>query len=234
MSTRASLWFDPVRVLLPPSAGKAEPPAFRAERGWAGPVDLDALAFAERLTKPRERLLRALRLTEAPAAPAADVYTGVLFGQLQLASLDPAAWDRVLIASALFGAVAPGDRICAYRLDMGSKVPRLRESLAAFWRPALTRALPDEPGLLLDLRSGSYAAAWRPRRATVLGVRGFTEGSGGERTVITHMAKRVRGDVARIVLSASVPPETPEDVAALAGAAGLRVELTDSTLDVIE
>jgi hypothetical protein len=46
------------------------------------------------------------------------------------------------------------------------------------------------------------------------------------------MAKRVRGDVARIALSAE--PETPQDVADLATAAGLRVELTGSTLDVIE
>ena len=190
-------------------------------------MDLDTLAHADRLTKPRDRLLRALRLTGAPAAPAAEVYTGVLYGQLGLADLPH---DRVLIASALFGVVRPSDRICAYALDMGSKVPRLRESLTAFWRPFLARALPDEPGLLLDLRSGSYAAAWRPERATVLGVRAFTE----DGKAITHMVKRARGDVARIVLAAPVAPETPEDVADLARAAGLRVELTAATLDVID
>jgi cytoplasmic iron level regulating protein YaaA (DUF328/UPF0246 family) len=209
-------------VLLPPSAGKAEP---------AGPpVDLASLVYADTLTAKRERLLRALKLTEAPAAPAAEVYTGVLYGQLRLGDLR-SAWDRVLIASAVYGVVRPGDRIAAYRADMGTNVPRLRESLAAYWRPALTRALPDD-GLILDLRSGSYAAAWKPRRATVLGVRGFTEQPDGTRKAITHMAKRVRGDVARIALQAD--PETPQDIADLATAAGLRVELTDSTLDVIE
>jgi cytoplasmic iron level regulating protein YaaA (DUF328/UPF0246 family) len=210
-------------VLLPPSAGKADPPP-------GPPTDLSALVHADTLTAKRERLLRALRLADAPAAPAAEVYTGVLYGQLRLGELE-AAWDRVLIASAVYGVVRPGDRIAAYKADMGTKVPRMRESLAAYWRPALTRALPDE-GLILDLRSGSYAAAWKPRRATVLGVRGFTERPDGSRAAITHMAKRVRGDVARIVLGAD--PTTPRDVADLAAAAGLRVELTASTLDVIE
>jgi cytoplasmic iron level regulating protein YaaA (DUF328/UPF0246 family) len=210
-------------VLLPPSAGKADPPPGPA-------VDLATLVYADALTAKRERLLRALKLTEAPAAPAAAVYTGVLYGQLRLAELE-ATWDRVLIASAVYGVVRPGDRIAAYKADMGSRVPRLRESLATYWRPALAKALPDE-GLILDLRSGSYAAAWRPQRATVLGVRGFTEQPDGSRTAITHMAKRVRGDVARIALAAD--PRTPQDVADLATAAGLRVELTGATLDVIE
>lgn len=208
-----------MRVLLPPSAGKTVPAG--------APVDLGALAFADRLTKPRDRLLRALRLTGAPAGPAAAVYTGVLYGQLRLDDLRD-AWDRVLIASALFGVVAPADPICAYALDMGSKVPRLRESLTTYWRPFLARALPDEPGLLLDLRSGSYAAAWRPRHATVLGVRAFT----ADGRAITHMVKAARGQVARIALQSD--PQTPEDLATHAERAGLRVALTPTTLDVIE
>ena len=103
----------------------------------------------------------------------------------------------MLIASAVFGVIRPGERICAYKADMGTKVPRMRESLAAFWRKPLAKALPAGE-FVLDLRSGSYAAAWRPGRS--LGVRGFTEAPDGSRKVITHMAKRVRGDVARLVL----------------------------------
>jgi cytoplasmic iron level regulating protein YaaA (DUF328/UPF0246 family) len=87
---------------------------------------------------------------------------------------------------------------------------------------------------VLDLRSGSYAAAWQPRRATRLAVRGFTERPDGTRTVITHMAKRVRGDVARLVLAADTHVQTPAEVAEIARAGGLRVELADGTLDVIE
>lgn len=241
-------------VLLPPSEGKTPPPA-------GAPVDLGALAFPE-LTAPRERVLDALvavsgrpartalgalglsagqagelarnaALRSAPAAPAGEVYTGVLYERLGLPSLPAAARRRVLIASALWGVVGADDRIPAYRLSMGARLPRLG-NLAALWRPALAAALPDDGRLVLDLRSGAYAAAWKPRESQLLAVRGFTEAPDGSRKVISHMAKRVRGDVARLVLRARSVPRTPADVAAIAAAGGLRVELTPRTLDVIE
>jgi hypothetical protein len=108
--------------------------------------------------------------------------------------------------------------------------------LPALWRPALRDALPDD-GLVIDLRSGTYASAWAPRDAQVVSVRGFTE-VGGTRKVISHMVKATRGDVARLVLSAKTRPKRPEDVAELVAADGRRVELTETkggwTLDVIE
>jgi cytoplasmic iron level regulating protein YaaA (DUF328/UPF0246 family) len=211
-----------VLVLLPPSQGKASP-----DRGRR--VGFSTLVYT-RLREPRERLVDAVDpgLRLAPAIPAAELYTGVLFAALGLEDLP---WDRVLIASALWGVIRPGDRIPAYRLDMSAK-PAGIGGLAAFWRDPLRAALPDR-GLVLDLRSGSYAAAWRPRRATHLAVRGFTEAPDGTRTVITHMAKRVRGEVARSVILAG-GAERPEEVAEIAAASGLRVELSDGVLDVIE
>ena len=182
------------------------------------------------MREPRKRLIDAVDpgLLTAPAIPAAELYTGVLFAALGLADIP---WDGVLISSALWGVVRPGDRIPGYRLDMNAKPPGIG-GLAAYWREPLRAALPDR-GLVLDLRSGSYAAAWRPRRATHLAVRGFTEAPDGTRTVITHMAKRVRGEVARLVLQ-SGGAERPEEVAEIATAGGMRVELSDGLLDVIE
>jgi hypothetical protein len=213
---------SPVLVLLPPSQGKASP-----DRGRR--VGLSTLVYS-RLREPRQRLIDALDpgVRTAPAIPAAELYTGVLFAALGLADLP---WDGVLIASALWGVVRPGDRIPAYRLEMSAKLPGIG-GLAAYWREPLRAALPDR-GLVLDLRSGSYAAAWQPRRATHVAVRGLTESPDGTRTVITHMAKRVRGEVARLVLQAG-GAERPEEVAEIAAAGGLRVELTAGRLDVIE
>jgi uncharacterized protein len=211
-----------VLVLLPPSEGKAEP-------RHGPPVDLGALVYPQ-LTPQRERLLRKFKgLADAPAAPAAEVYTGVLYQHLGLADLPG---DRVLIASALWGVVRPGDRIPHYKLPMNAKVPRVA-SLPALWRGPLAKVLPDAPGLVLDLRSGPYAAVWAPRRATLLGVRGFTEAPDGSRKVISHWAKAVRGDVARAVLLAGTEPRTPDDVLELVTAAGMRAELSDGALDVI-
>jgi uncharacterized protein len=209
-----------VLVLLPPSEGKTAP-----EEGPA--LDLSQLVFRE-LDAKRERLLDALerlagrprstalralgisaaqaaeierdaRLRQAPAAPAHRVYTGVLYEHLRLSDLDGAGRSRVLIASALWGMVRADDPIPAYRL-------------------------PDQ-GLVVDLRSGTYATAWTPRSATVATVRGFVERD-GRRTVVSHSVKATRGDVARILLSLPTPPSTPDEVADAVARAGHRVELT--------
>jgi len=248
-----------VLVILPPSEGKAVP-------AGGAPVDLAALTHPE-LTPHRERLLTAVEklgrgsrktglarlgigpglaaelernatLRSAPAAPAAEIYVGVLFQRLELASLpDDAqarARDRLIIASALWGVVRLEDRIPAYRLSMGAKLPRVG-CLAAWWRPALTAALPPD-GLVVDLRSQSYAAAWRPEEGTVVEVRALVEAA-GKRTVISHMAKATRGDVARLLVAAPHTPTDPEGVASLAEAGGLRVELAHAKgawqLDVV-
>jgi len=225
-----------VLILLPPSEGKSAP-------SEGAPLALEALAFGgltktrsrlldvlSRLTFPRalhyldvgpgltEEAMRNLTLRDAPAAPAREVYTGVLYEHLGLGSLPG---ERVLIASALWGFVRPSDRIPAYRLSMGARLPRIA-SLPALWRDPLRRAVPDS-GLIVDMRSGSYAAAWKPKRATLVGVRAFVNG-----TTVSHMVKATRGDVARILLSSGESPETPDDVASLVRQAGLSVELSGS------
>jgi cytoplasmic iron level regulating protein YaaA (DUF328/UPF0246 family) len=224
-------------ILLPPSEGKTAPAA-------GDPVDLGSLAFPA-LNRTRERLLdvlarltfpralkyldigagleaearRNLTLRSEPAAPASTVYTGVLYEHL-----GPFEADNVLIASALWGFVRAGDRIPAYRLSIGATLPRI-PNLAALWRDPLRKAMPDE-GLIVDLRSGGYVNAWRPKHATVVGVRAFHQGK-----TVSHMVKATRGDVARILLGHS--PETPGEVAEIVRAAGLTVELNGSNLDVI-
>lgn len=214
-------------VLLPPSEGKTAPEA-------GEPVDLGSLAFAAELREQRELLLDALEpgLGKAPTAPAAEVYTGVLFKRLELPKLPAKARRRVLIASALWGVVRPDDRIPHYKLPPKEKLDGIGP-LAKFWRPALAEALPDEEGeLIVDMRSGAYSTMWKPKRATLLAVRAFTE-SGGERKAISHMAKAVRGDVALALLRAKKTPVDPQDAAALAEAAGFTVELNDGNLDVV-
>lgn len=214
-------------VLLPPSEGKTAPEA-------GEPVDLGSLAFAAELRKQREQVLDALdpELRTAPAAPAAEVYTGVLFKRLELAELPVKARRQVLIASALWGVVRPDDRIPYYKLPPKEKLGGIGP-LAKFWHQALAEALPDEAGeLIVDMRSGAYSAMWRPKQATLLPVRAFTE-SDGERKAVSHMAKAVRGDVARALLRAKKAPSDPKSAAAVAEAAGFTVESSDGNLDVI-
>ena len=246
-------------ILLAPSEGKTAPAS-------GPPLDLAALTHADELTATRERVLKALvrlsagrsrkraldalglaktqagelernaALLDAPTAPAAEVYTGVLYQHLALASLGKRARSRaadsVLVASALFGVVGLEDPIPAYRLSMGARIPALRKGLPALWRPALAKALPDEAGeLVLDLRSGSYAAAWTPKHATVVSIRAVTP----QGKVISHMAKATRGRVARAVLEARSLPREPEAVAALAGPGATVTESGGTwTVEVVE
>jgi len=241
-----------VLVVLPPSEGKTAP-------SGGLPFGASSLVYADELGPTRERVLTALQrvcrgpkgkalaalglspglagelernrgLRDAPAAPAASVYTGVLYQHLALETLTARARERaasrVLVASALWGVVRLEDRIPAYRLSMGATLPALRATLAATWKPVLARALPDE-GLVVDLRSGGYAAAWAPREATVVAVRAFTEAPGGVRKPVSHMAKATRGDVARLVVAARSDPRDPAALAALVERSGRVVELRE-------
>jgi cytoplasmic iron level regulating protein YaaA (DUF328/UPF0246 family) len=214
-------------VLLPPSEGKAHPESDEK-------LALDSLVFAEELGERREQLLDAFDpgLREAPAAPAAEVYTGVLFGRLELPKLGRRVRRRVLIASALWGFVRPDDRIPFYKFPPKTKLEGIGAP-AAYWRPALSEAMPDREGeLIVDMRSGAYASFWKPKRARLLAVRAFTE-QDGERKAVSHMAKAVRGDVARVLLQAKKAPEDPGEAARIAESAGFTVELNDGNLDVI-
>jgi cytoplasmic iron level regulating protein YaaA (DUF328/UPF0246 family) len=230
-----------VLILLPPSEGKTAPSARRA------PVDLAALPFDDALGALRRRLVEAVdpALATAPAAPAGEVYTGVLYGLLDPATLPRAARARarrsLLIASGLWGLVGLADRIPAYKLPIDAKVPAAGSTLAAVWRPAVAEALAayDAPRqLVIDCRSGGYAAVWRPSAAPRVEVRAFRVHADGRRQVITHMAKASRGLVARALLLAPRAARRPADVAAAAAGAGLDVELAGQrggwTLDVLE
>jgi cytoplasmic iron level regulating protein YaaA (DUF328/UPF0246 family) len=241
-------------VLLPPSEGKTAPPE-------GEPVDLDSLAFATELGERRVALLAALErlvevptsravkqlaisrgqagevvvdaeLRDAPAAAAGEIYSGVLYDRLRLQELPSKARRRVLIASALWGVVRPEDRIPYYRFSAKARLQGIGPP-TTYWRDALVEALPDKPGeLIVDMRSAAYASAWKPKRATLLAVRAFSE-SGGKRKPVSHMAKAVRGDVARALLLAKKAPSNPEAAASIAAAAGFTTELTPGTLDVI-
>lgn len=241
-------------ILLPPSEGKFAP-------SEGAPVDLDSLAFAVELGERRQRLLDALErlgtvataralkqldiskgqvgeiavdaaLRIAPTAPAAEIYTGVLYDHLRLSELPARARRQVLIASALWGVVRPEDRIPYYRFSAKARLARIG-ALSTYWREPLAAVMPDEPGdLVIDMRSAAYAAAWKPRRSTLLAVRAFSE-SGGVRKPVSHMAKAVRGEVARALLLAKRAPTTAEEAVAIAGEAGFEVELSGANLDVI-
>lgn len=158
-------------------------------------------------------------LAHAPTLPVARLYRGVLYDALDHAGLDTAARRRasrsVVVVSALWGALRLGDRVPAYRLSMAVNLPGLGP-LAAVWRAPLARALPAaaSQALVVDLRSATYQAAWTPTGALAertVAVRVLAEHE-GRRTVVSHLAKQTRGQVAHHLLATGARPRTPRQL----------------------
>ncbi|MGW6919466.1 peroxide stress protein YaaA [Kitasatospora sp. NPDC054939] len=243
-------------VLLPPSEGKAASgdgvpvelgtlslPALGPARAAVLDTlvalcrgDEDTAAEVLGLTPGlRGEIARNAGLRTAGALPAGQVYTGVLFDNLGLATLDEPATARaeqaLLVFSGLWGAVRITDRIPPYRCSMGVKLPGLG-ALGAYWRAATAAALPEvADGLVLDLRSSAYAAAWKPagevaaRTATVRVLQEREVGGVLKRTVVSHFNKATKGRLVRDLLVAGAEPKTPGELVDALADLGHRVEV---------
>jgi cytoplasmic iron level regulating protein YaaA (DUF328/UPF0246 family) len=221
-----------VLILLPPSEGKAVAP----RRGR--PVDLTRLTLPA-LTCVREKILDALSdlcadtdparvravlglgptrnddiranttLRTTAALPAANLYMGVLYDALGLATLDPAARRlanrSLLVFSGLWGVLRLTDRVPPYKCPVGSSLPGVG-GLASFWRPSLAEAL-SHSGLVVDLRSGAYAAMWPVPAGRSVSVRVLHE-KDGRRAVVSHFNKATKGRLVRDLLSAGLAPRS--------------------------
>jgi uncharacterized protein len=238
-----------VLILLPPSEGKAEPRRGKRLDLSSGPLARarrDVLDALVRLCRgPEDVAVRTLglsagqvdevrrnaRLPQLPTAPAERVYTGVLYEALGLTTLDGRAHRRALarvaIVSSLYGLVRPGERIAPYRLAGGVTLPGLG-GVAAHWRAHLDPVVGDLAGrgLVVDLRSSTYAAFWRPRpelAGRVVTVRVLHE-VGERRQVVSHFNKATKGRLVRALLEDGRDPRTPEALARLLAELGWRVE----------
>jgi cytoplasmic iron level regulating protein YaaA (DUF328/UPF0246 family) len=236
-----------VLILLPPSETKRE-------GGDGPPLDVAALSFPE-LTASRRRALTALRalsrnlaaatgmlrlgpssaseaarnrvVTTSPTMAAIDRYDGVLFDEMDAASL-PAqarrfAGRHLAIGSALFGVTGALDPIPAYRLSHDSRLPGT--TLGAIWRPHLGAAIAARTGLILDLRSEGYAALGAaPDRENSVYVRVVSEGADGRKRALNHFNKKGKGAFTRRLLLAGIVHPDLASLLEWAAAEGIRLE----------
>ncbi len=168
-------------------------------------------------------IARNAALPEAPAAPAAEVYTGVLYEALGPAGLSGAArvWldERAVVFSGLWGVLRLADRVPAYRCAVGVSLPQIG-GLTAYWKkalvPALDRAAGDGP--VLDLRSGAYAAMWTPagplagRTAAVRVLHERVVDGVARRSVVSHFNKATKGRLVRALAEAGAAPGSVDDL----------------------
>nr|WP_202550057.1 peroxide stress protein YaaA [Streptomyces sp. SID8352] len=156
-------------------------------------------------------------LRTAGARPAGEIYTGVLYDALGLATLEPAAKRRaarsLLVFSGLWGAVRVSDRIPSYRCSMGVRLPALG-ALGAFWRAPMAAVLPEAAGdgLVLDLRSAAYSAAWKPKGAVAARTATVRVLHAPTGKVVSHFNKATKGRIVRSLLTTGTAPGTPEEL----------------------
>jgi uncharacterized protein len=172
-----------------------------------------------------DEIARNAALWTPPTLAAVDRYTGVLYDALDVGTLTRAqrarAAGRLAVGSALFGLVRAEDRIPAYRLSAGSALPGL-PTLRALWRPTLSPVLAAVDDLVVDLRSGSYAALAPVPGAVTVQV--LSERTDGTRAVVSHFNKAHKGRLARLLATTRAEPDSPGEVRALLRRAGLHVE----------
>ena len=239
-------------VLLPPSEGKAAggegPPLDLGALSHPRLTPVRALLVeaVEQLARTRpEQLRTALGLSPgqsallagnaalrtSPTRPALARYTGIVYDNLGYASMGGATRRRanhcLAVASALFGLLRPADLVPAYRLSGGTTLPGLG-TLPPLWRPGLEAELAGVRGLVIDLRSGAYAALARAPGAVQVRV---LRDRDGRRTVVSHDNKWTKGLLARALCEHGA--RTVADVAEVGRTLCDAVEVDGRRLDLV-
>jgi hypothetical protein len=200
---------DRMRILLPPSEGKASGGRGRplSARTMTGPLDearltvlkavsawsaADPANAAHGLALPvgsaAHDLAANVGVLDGRTMPALDRFQGVVYEGLAVATMTGderrAALRNLLIASGGFGLLAADEPVPEHRVPMAGVVPGVG-GLAAYWRERLADVLPTltRRHLVVDLRSSDYLGAppvTAAVRPRVLAVRVVTERAGAD------------------------------------------------------
>jgi len=138
---------------------------------------------------------------------------------------------RIAIVSALFGLLRPTDRIPAYRLSGGSRLPGVGP-LPAYWREAVSAEVAAHRGLVVDMLPTPYAGfvSLPPGAVTV---KVWQAGPAGQRTAASHFNKATKGHLARALVENAGRPRNAGDLLAAARDAGFDAALDGHRLDVM-
>ncbi len=142
------------------------------------------------------------------ARQAALAFDGDVYGGLQARDLSPddLAWaqQHVAILSGLYGVLRPLDRMQPYRLEMKTRLPNERGgNLYQFWGQRIARYLNrcqagEEAPVVVNLASQEYfkAVDRKVLQARIVDCV-FEESRNGKHQIISFLAKRARGLMAR-------------------------------------
>ena len=149
---------------------------------------------------------------QAAARPAVLAFDGAVYGGLNARALAPGdlewAQQHLCLLSGLYGVLRPLDRMQPYRLEMGTRLATGRgDNLYQFWGSRISdylnqRLAGDAQPLVVNLASVEYARAVdrKALRSPVVDCVFEERRAGGEYKVISFMAKRARGLMARFAI----------------------------------
>ena len=188
-------------ILLPPSEKKKA--ATSQEK-----FELSSIVFAVELSNSRSQTTS--KHDSSQTSTAIEIYDGVLFQGLNWKTLTAAeekrANTKVLIVSALFGLVRPLDKIFSYKEKIDNKL----------WREAVAQVSAKYSNeLIIDCRSSTYKGVWTINPQNTVEVRVFKV-NGAERSMITHMSKKYRGELTGHLLKQTTDPTSPAEVQRIA------------------
>jgi len=150
------------------------------------------------------------------AQAAGDMFDGDVYQTLEMSTLGDdtraAAAQRLRILSGLYGLLTPTDDVCAYRLEMGRKLPgHAAGTLYKFWGRKIADALVADASrlktnIILNLASEEYSKSVDKAALSDLQFISprFEEDRAGIRKMISFSAKRARGAMARWALENDV------------------------------
>ena len=200
--------------LLFPELTAARQAVLKALIAASGRKDaLDILKVGQRVA---DDVYANLELETAPTGPAYKIYTGVAFDAARLWEFSAlpggnTVLRHVRIMSGLFGIVRATDRIPAYRLSMGTKLPQLGNN-TTFWKRELRASMDQDTSdqLVIDCRSGAYQKPWTSSADSLVVSTRIMREKNGKLAVVSHHAKHWRGLITRACLCHSL--QLPSDV----------------------
>ncbi len=155
------------------------------------------------------------QFTAKNSKQAALAFNGDVYGGLDAKTLQPdeLAWaqDQVCILSGLYGVLRPLDRMQPYRLEMGTRLANAQgKDLYHFWATPIAaylnqRLQADKSPVIINLASQEYFKAVNRKalKGRVVDCV-FEEFKNGQYKIISFMAKRARGLMARFAVQHQV------------------------------
>ena len=146
-----------------------------------------------------------------PGVAGIHAYSGEAFKYLDSETFSDGALarakERLVVLSALYGAVHPDTVVVPYRLEMLSKLAVGKaKNLYGLWKPVLTKWINEgNADFVVDACSGEYSKAidWKVVEKPVVEV-AFKQRKNGELKSVSAFSKQARGAFARWMLEANV------------------------------